>query len=92
MPVVGSRAQVWNGTAQHTSGGLTKADLHYNSKTGRIVSLKKHNAGVKSVRDGSNPLGTHLIPKGHHEFVPGGMGGTGRRRRHTAAPAAAMLF
>ncbi|MDP6755779.1 MAG: hypothetical protein QF769_06620, partial [Candidatus Marinimicrobia bacterium] len=27
VPAVGSRRQVWNGTAHHTSGGLRKADL-----------------------------------------------------------------
>jgi hypothetical protein len=36
---VGSRVQVVNGTAHHTSGGLTKKDLKYN-KYGRIVSAK----------------------------------------------------
>ncbi len=40
MARVGSRAQVMHGTAQKTSGGLTKADLKYN-KWGRIVSRKK---------------------------------------------------
>ena len=37
---VGSRVQVVNGTAHHTSGGLTKKDLKYN-KYGRIVSARK---------------------------------------------------
>jgi hypothetical protein len=37
---VGSRAQVMHGTAEQTSGGLTKTDLKYN-KSGRIVSKKK---------------------------------------------------
>jgi hypothetical protein len=36
---VGSRRQVWNGTAKHTSGGLTKSDLMMSH--GRIVSKKK---------------------------------------------------
>ena len=40
MQTVGSRAQVMHGTAQKTSGGLTKKDLKYN-KWGRIVSRKK---------------------------------------------------
>ena len=38
---VGSRVQVWHGTAKHTSGGLTREDLVKN-KWGRIVSLEKH--------------------------------------------------
>ena len=41
---VGSKAQVWHETAEHTSGGLTKSDLMKN-KSGRIVSKKKHALG-----------------------------------------------
>jgi len=37
---VGSRRKVWNGTAHHTPGGLTKADLKMN-KYRRIVSRRK---------------------------------------------------
>jgi hypothetical protein len=40
MKKIGSRAQVMHGTAHHTTGGLTKADLKMN-KWGRIVSRKK---------------------------------------------------
>jgi hypothetical protein len=43
---VGSRAQVFNGTADQTSGGLTKKDLKKNPKTGEIVSKAK-SAGEK---------------------------------------------
>ena len=43
----GTRAQVWHGTAYKTTGGLTKKNLFYNSKTGRIVSLIKHNHSKK---------------------------------------------
>ena len=39
--LVGSRAQVWHGTAFKTSGGLEKKDLLMN-KNGRVVSLSKH--------------------------------------------------
>jgi hypothetical protein len=39
---VGSRRQVYNGSAEKTSGGLKKEDLIKN-KHGRIVSSKKHN-------------------------------------------------
>tara|TARA_B100002051_G_C16571052_1_gene552571 strand:- start:326 stop:604 length:279 start_codon:yes stop_codon:yes gene_type:complete len=38
--VVGSRAQVMNGSALKTSGDLRKKDLKYN-KQGRIVSKKR---------------------------------------------------
>ena len=37
--VIGSRAQVWHGTAAETSGGLTKSKLMKN-RAGRIVSRK----------------------------------------------------
>ena len=47
--LVGSRAQVHNGTAYKTSGGLKKADLFHN-KNGRIVSRKKHNSAKKEKR------------------------------------------
>ena len=46
---VGSRAQVWHGTAKHTSGGLTKSALLQN-KAGRIVSRKKHASAKKDNR------------------------------------------
>jgi hypothetical protein len=42
----GSRAQVWHGSARHTSGGLTKGDLTMN-KHGRIVSKAKVALGKK---------------------------------------------
>jgi hypothetical protein len=45
----GSRAQVHNGTAYKTSGGLTKKDLVMN-KWGRIVSEKKHKTAKKEKR------------------------------------------
>lgn len=37
---IGSKVQVWHGTAERTSGGLTKSDLMKN-KRGKIVSRKK---------------------------------------------------
>jgi hypothetical protein len=48
--VVGSRREVQHGSAHHTSGGLTKKDLFFNKKTGRIVSLKKHQTAKKEQR------------------------------------------
>lgn len=44
---MGSRAQVMNGTAKKTSGGLSKIDLAYN-KSGSIVSKKKSVAAKQS--------------------------------------------
>ena len=47
--VIGSRRQVFNGSAHHTSGGLMKSGLMM-SKNGRIVSKKKHNTAKKDNR------------------------------------------
>ena len=49
MPAVGSKAQVFHGTAKHTSGGLEKKDLVKN-KHGRIVSRKKMALGKKALK------------------------------------------
>jgi len=49
IPAVGSKAQVWHGTAAHTSGGLTKKDLMKHK--GRIVSRKKHALGKKALKN-----------------------------------------
>ena len=46
---VGSKAQVFHGTAKRTSGGLKKADL-MKTKAGRIVSRKKHALGKKAIQ------------------------------------------
>ena len=45
--LVGSRRQVWNGTAFKTSGGLTKHKLTM-TKNGRIVSSSKHRSAKKN--------------------------------------------
>ncbi len=44
---VGSKSEVWHGTAKHTSGGLTQKDLAKN-KSGKIVSKKKQAAGKRA--------------------------------------------
>lgn len=49
VPAVGSKAQVFHGKARHTSGGLTRKDL-MKTKSGRIVSRKKHAAGKKAIK------------------------------------------
>jgi hypothetical protein len=46
---VGSRAQVFHGNADETSGGLEKKDLMKN-KHGRIVSVRKHKTAKKEKR------------------------------------------
>jgi hypothetical protein len=49
VKAVGSKAEVYHGTAKHTSGGLKKKDL-MKTKKGRIVSRKKHAAGTKALK------------------------------------------
>ena len=49
MQTVGTKAQVYHGTAKHTSGGLIKKDL-MKTRRGRIVSRKKHAAGMKAIK------------------------------------------
>ena len=49
IPAVGSKAQVWHGTARHTSGGLTRKDL-MKTRSGRIVSRRKHALGKKAIK------------------------------------------
>lgn len=48
-PAVGSRAAVYHGNADHTSGGLKKGDLVMN-KHGRIVSRRKMALGKKAIK------------------------------------------
>jgi hypothetical protein len=48
--LIGTRAQVWHGTAYKTSGGLTKNDIMQN-KNGRIVSMKKHKTAKQEKRN-----------------------------------------
>jgi len=48
LKATGSKAEVWHGTAKHTSGGLHKKDLMKHH--GRIISRKKHAAGKKAIK------------------------------------------
>jgi hypothetical protein len=50
MMTTGTKAQVWHGSAKHTSGGLKKKDL-MKTRKGRIVSRKKHALGKKSLKN-----------------------------------------
>ena len=47
--LIGSRAQVWHGTAYKTKGDLVKSDLLM-TKRGKIVSKKKHFTAKKDKR------------------------------------------
>jgi hypothetical protein len=48
IKTVGSKAEVFHGTAKHTSGGLKKGDLL--KKKGRIISRRKSAAGKKAIK------------------------------------------
>ena len=63
--LVGSRAQVWHGTAFKTTGGLNKPHLLMN-KHGRVVSMKNHKHEKKIDR-----LGKHGIKAKRGIFGPG---------------------
>ena len=47
--LVGSRAQVWHGTAYKTKGDLVKSDL-IKTKRGKIASKKKHFSAKRDKR------------------------------------------
>ena len=74
---IGTRAQVWHGTAKKTSGGLTKAALMMN-KHGRIVSRKKHNTAKREKR---LVKAGFLTKKGQFGFIKKGSRGRGRSRK-----------
>jgi hypothetical protein len=75
---IGTRAQVWHGTAKKTSGGLTKSDLMKN-KAGRIVSKAKHNTAKKEMRLVKYGYGTK---KGEFGFVKLGSRKRSHKRSH----------
>ena len=77
---IGSRRQVWNGTAKKTSGGLTKSQLMMSH--GRIVSKSKHFSAKKEMRLLKHGYGTKkgkfgfvkIGTKKHRKKMKGGMG------------------
>lgn len=73
--LIGTRAQVWHGTAYKTAGGLTKSDLIQN-KAGRIVSRAKHSTAKKEMRLVKYGYGTK---KGKFGYVK--LNGKSRRSR-----------
>ena len=58
---VGTKNEVWNGQAQHTSGGLKKSDLMKNSR-GKIISKKQFEAGQRAYEN----IKAYTIPKKNH--------------------------
>ena len=73
--LIGTRAQVWHGTAFKTTGNLNKNDLMQN-KAGRIVSRAKHNSAKREKR---LVKAGYLTKKGHFGFIKKGK----TSRRHS---------
>ena len=73
--LIGTRAQVWHGTAYKTTGGLTKSHLMKN-KSGRIVSKSKYTSAKRENRLVKAGYGTK---KGKFGFVK--LNGTSKRGR-----------
>ena len=63
--LIGTRAQVWHGTAYKTTGGLTKSHIMKN-KAGRIVSKAKHMSAKKDKR---LVKAGYLTKKGQFGFI-----------------------
>ena len=74
--LIGTRAQVWHGTAYKTSGGLTHSHLMKN-KSGRIVSKSKH---VSAKKNNRLVKAGYLTKKGHFGFVKKGSKGKKSRK------------
>ena len=63
----GSRAQVMNGTAKCTAGGLMKKDLM--KRNGRIISVVKHKLGMAAKKKKGSTLKKFVPPKGQFGAV-----------------------
>jgi hypothetical protein len=48
--MIGTRAEVFHGTADKTSGGLMKKDLMLDTKDGRIKSKAAHDAAIARMK------------------------------------------
>ena len=70
--LVGSRRQVFNGSAYKTAGGLKKDNLMQNRKTRAIVSKKKH---LSAKRDNRLVKAGYGTKKGHFGWVRVGKSG-----------------
>ena len=85
---IGSRAQVWHGTAKKTSGGLTKSALMMN-KHGRIVSKRKHMTAKKEKR---LVKAGFLTKKGQFGFVKHGHNSRHRSRKASRKMRGGMAY
>jgi hypothetical protein len=84
IKAVGSKAQVFHGTAKHTSGGLRKKDLM--KRKGRIISRRKYEAGKRAIKH-LRSMG-FIAKKGTFKLFKKSMV-DGRKRRHTRRGGAA---
>jgi hypothetical protein len=82
--IIGSRAEVFHGVCEKTSGGLKKKDLMKHK--GRIISRRKHTAGKKAIKH-LRSLG-YIAKKGTFKLFRKSMV-DGRKRRHTRRGGAA---
>lgn len=61
---IGSRAEVFHGTAERTSGGLTAKDLMLDAKDGQIKSVAAHQAAIERMKkEGKKHLTKVFKPK-----------------------------
>ena len=64
MKVIGSRAEVFHCTADHTAGGLRKIDLYLDAKDGQIKSKAAHKAAMDRMKaEGKSHLVKVFKPK-----------------------------
>jgi hypothetical protein len=87
--LIGSRAQVWHGTAYKTTGGLTKSNIMKN-KTGSIVSKSKHASAKRENRLVKAGYVTHKGKFGSHK-VGSKSSKKSRKRRGGAAAAPSTI-
>ena len=79
IKAVGSKAEVFHGTARHTVGNLHKKDLMKHK--GRIISRKKHLQGKKSIKH-LRSLG-YIAKKGTFKLFRKSMAHKKTAKRHT---------
>lgn len=61
---VGSRAEVFHGTADRTSGGLTQRDLMLDPNDGQIKSVQAHKSAIARMKkEGKKHLTKVFKPK-----------------------------
>lgn len=72
MKLIGTRAEVFHCTADHTAGGLRKIDLYLDAKDGQIKSKAAHKAALDRMKkEGSGHLVKVFKPeKGEFKLQP----------------------